>query len=250
MNIPLERTWDKRVEKWHSHVTSAAAFEKVLDHLLRLAAPREADECVDLGAGTGFVTTALAPRVSSVLAVDISAAMAASLLQRATAAGLANVSAEVAEPRPAGSSPGTRQPGRLQLRAAPPHGPDEKRDLVARAAQWLRPDGRLVIADMTFCWRKKWGPADPVGEGGRAGRQGTGRVSGGGSPRTWAATGWVRPGAPGDAEFWLAALRQAGFTRRSSRSWPRPGLSGATGRPGECTVPARPGPAAGPVPRR
>ena len=79
MNVPLERQWDKRVEQWHSHVTSAAAFEKVLAGLLDMAAPRPGDACVDLGAGTGFVTTALAPKVSSVLAVDISPAMARSL---------------------------------------------------------------------------------------------------------------------------------------------------------------------------
>ncbi|HYZ52877.1 MAG TPA: hypothetical protein VE733_05110, partial [Streptosporangiaceae bacterium] len=73
--MALERQWDKRVEQWHSHVTSAAAFEKVLDRLIEVASPQPADACVDLGAGTGFVTTALAPLVSSVLAVDISSAM-------------------------------------------------------------------------------------------------------------------------------------------------------------------------------
>jgi SAM-dependent methyltransferase len=199
VNIPLERTWDKRVEKWHSHVTSAAAFGKVLDQLLRLAAPQEADECVDLGAGTGFVTTALAPRVSSVLAVDISAAMAASLLQRATAAGLANVSAEVAD---------------LVVSSYALHHltDDEKRDLVARAAQWLRPDGRLVIADMMFgrggsqrdrqILQQKVASLAAKGPGGwwriakNLGRYGLG-------------VGQEHPATP---EFWLAALREAGFT--------------------------------------
>ena len=65
MSVPLERQWDKRVQQWHSHVTSAAAFEKVLAGLLEMAAPQPADVCVDLDAGTGFVTTALAPKVSS-----------------------------------------------------------------------------------------------------------------------------------------------------------------------------------------
>jgi len=64
--LRLEQEWDRRVESWHSHVTSAAAFEQVLGQLVRLAAPAPADTCVDLGAGTGFVTTALAPLVSSV----------------------------------------------------------------------------------------------------------------------------------------------------------------------------------------
>ena len=28
--LRLEQKWDRRVEGWHSHVTSAAAFEQVL----------------------------------------------------------------------------------------------------------------------------------------------------------------------------------------------------------------------------
>src|SRR6516165_11142626 len=95
----LERKWDRRVEGWHSHVTSAAAFEQVLARLIRLASPKPTDTCVDLGAGTGFVTTALAPLVSSVMAVDISAAMTAALAERAARDGLRNVSASVCDLR-------------------------------------------------------------------------------------------------------------------------------------------------------
>ena len=32
--LTLERKWDKRVEQWHSHVTSAAAFEQLLEDML------------------------------------------------------------------------------------------------------------------------------------------------------------------------------------------------------------------------
>lgn len=50
-----ERTWDRRVEKWHSHVTSAEAFGTVLERLIQLSSPKPTDACVDLGAGTGSV---------------------------------------------------------------------------------------------------------------------------------------------------------------------------------------------------
>jgi tRNA/tmRNA/rRNA uracil-C5-methylase (TrmA/RlmC/RlmD family) len=53
---------------------------------------------VDLGAGSGFVTTALAPLVASVHAVDISPAMTEALAERAADAGLANVSIQIPEP--------------------------------------------------------------------------------------------------------------------------------------------------------
>ena len=52
---------------------------------------------MDLGVGTGFVTTALAPLVASVRAVDVSPAMAEALAERAADAGLANVSTEVTD---------------------------------------------------------------------------------------------------------------------------------------------------------
>jgi ubiquinone/menaquinone biosynthesis C-methylase UbiE len=147
--LALKHEWDGRVEQWHSHVTSAAAFEKVLDGLLGLASPQPGDECVDLGAGTGFVTTALAPKVSSVLAVDISPAMAKSLAERAAEAGLGNVRTEVSDLKdlrlPAGSADLIVSSYALHHLLDP-----DKRDLVARAANWLRPGGRLVIADMMF----------------------------------------------------------------------------------------------------
>ena len=145
----LEREWDRRVEEWHSHVTSGAAFGQLRDQLIRLASPKPTDACVDLGAGTGFVTTALAPLVSSVLAVDISTSMAASLAERAAHDGLANVSAEVCDLREFQLSPASVD--LVVSSYALHHLPDtEKRALVARAAGWLRPGGRLVVADMMF----------------------------------------------------------------------------------------------------
>jgi len=147
--LTLEREWDRRVEEWHSHVTSAAAFGQVLDQLIGLSCVKPTDTCVDLGAGTGFVTTALAPLVSSVLAVDISAAMAASLAGRAAHAGLANVSTEVCDLRDFQLEPASVD--LVVSSYALHHLPDaEKRALVTRASRWLRPGGRLVVADMMF----------------------------------------------------------------------------------------------------
>jgi ubiquinone/menaquinone biosynthesis C-methylase UbiE len=209
--LTLERQWDKRVQQWHSHVTSAAAFEHLLRDLIDVAAPTPADSCVDLGAGTGFVTMALAPLVSSVLAVDISPAMVSALAKRAAEDGLANVSAQV---------------GDLSDFQLPPASTDlvvssyalhhlvdaDKRALVARSAEWLRPGGRLVIGDMMFgrgaskrdrsILRQKVIALAAKGPGGwwrivkNLGRYGLG-------------VGQEHPATP---EFWQAALRDAGFT--------------------------------------
>src|ERR1700722_20503620 len=95
----LSQKWDKRVGQWHDHVISAAVFGKVLDRILDLSRPQPSDVCVDLGAGTGFVTTALAPLVSSVHAVDISPAMTEALADRAADTGLTSVSTEATDLR-------------------------------------------------------------------------------------------------------------------------------------------------------
>jgi ubiquinone/menaquinone biosynthesis C-methylase UbiE len=137
------------VSGWHTHVTSGKGFDQVRDRLLAIAAPGAADTCVDLGAGTGFVALALAPLVSSVLAVDISPAMTASLAERATQAGLQNVRTEVADLRTFTMPAATAD---LVVSSYALHHlrDEDKRALIAEAAQWLRPGGRIVVADMMF----------------------------------------------------------------------------------------------------
>ena len=211
MNVPLERQWDKRVEQWHSHVTSAAAFEKVLAGLLDMAVPRPSDACVDLGAGTGFVTTALAPKVSSVLAVDISAAMTRSLAEHAAEASLANVSTEVADLSGFDLVPASTD--LIVSSYALHHLVDaDKRALVARTLSWLRPGGRLVIADMMFgrgaSQRDRQILHQKVVALAAKGPGGWWRIAKN-LARYGLGVGQEHPATP---EFWQAALRDAGFT--------------------------------------
>lgn len=209
--VTLERRWDKRVEQWHSHVTSGAAFEQVLRRLIELSSPKPTDACVDLGAGTGFVTTAMAPLVSSILAVDISAAMAASLAQRAARDGLRNVSTQVSDLKELNLMPASAD---LVVSSYALHhlSDPDKQALVARAARWLRPGGRLVIADMMFgrgasqrdrdILRQKVIALAAKGPGGwwRIAKNLT---------RYGLGVGQEHPATP---EFWQAALRDAEFT--------------------------------------
>jgi ubiquinone/menaquinone biosynthesis C-methylase UbiE len=209
--LALEREWDKRVEQWHTHVTSAAAFENVLEALLDRASPQPDDDCVDLGAGTGFVTTALAPRVSSVLAVDISPAMAKSLAERAAEAGLRNVLTEVSDLKdfqlPASSADLVVSNYALHHLVDP-----DKRALAARAATWLRPGGRLVIADMMFgrgaSQRDRQILHQKVIALAAKGPGGWWRIAKN-LARYGLGVGQEHPATP---EFWLAALRDAGLT--------------------------------------
>ena len=67
--------WNKRVGSWHEHVNDSEAFEDIRQCVVLAARVTESDRVVDLGAGTGFVTFALAPTAAHVLAVDLSAQM-------------------------------------------------------------------------------------------------------------------------------------------------------------------------------
>lgn len=205
-----ERVWNKRVDQWHTHVTSAAAFEKVLVALTAVAAPRPTDVCVDLGAGTGFVTLAFAPMVSSVLAVDISGAMAESLASRAADAGLGNVATEVADL--ADFQLPDRSADLIVTSYALHHLLDpDKQALVRKASRWLRPGGRIVIADMMFgrgatsrdreILRQKVVALAAKGPGGlwRIGKN---------LVRYGFGVGGEHPATP---EFWQAALNDSGF---------------------------------------
>ena len=209
--MTTERTWDRRVEQWHSHVTSAAAFEKLLRDLVEMAAPRPGDACVDLGAGTGFVTMALAPLTCSVLAVDISGAMTSALAERAAQDGLGNVATQVSDLRELRLGPASAD---LVVSSYALHhlADADKRALVVRAARWLRPGGRIVIGDMMFgrglsprdraILRQKVTALAAKGPGGlwRIAKNLT---------RYGLRVGQEHPATP---EFWQAALRDAGFT--------------------------------------
>lgn len=208
--MPLGHTWDKRVTQWHSHVTSSPAFDKVRSQLLAESAPGQSDDCVDLGAGTGFLTTELAPMVRSVLAVDISPEMARSLAEEARMSGLDNVRSEVADLNDLALEPESAD--LIVSNYALHHlSNDDKRALVAKAARWLRPGGRLVLADMMFgrgatprdrkILRQKITALAAKGPGGWL------RIA-----RNLARYGLdIGDEHPASPEFWQDALRDAGF---------------------------------------
>jgi ubiquinone/menaquinone biosynthesis C-methylase UbiE len=209
--LSLARIWDRRVASWHAHVTTASGFGQVRDRLLAIAGPGPADACVDLGAGDGFVALALAPLAGSVLAVDISSAMAESLAARAAHAGLCNVRTEVSDLRTFRLPPGSvdlvvSSYALHHLRDA------DKRALAAEAARWLRPGGRIVVADMMFGRGATRRDRKILREKASAfavrGPAGWWRIAKS-LARYGLGVGHEHPAAP---QFWQLALRDAGFT--------------------------------------
>lgn len=145
----LQKEWSGRVESWDSQVCSAPAFKQVLSDLITKASPTPQDRVIDLGAGTGFVTLALAPAVQEIIAVDISGPMLEALGARARTLGLSNIRTEQADLAFVDQPPGSLD--LIVSSYALHHLTDERKDaLVHRMRAWLRPGGRVVIADMTF----------------------------------------------------------------------------------------------------
>ena len=209
--MSLAQIWDKRVAGWHAHVTSGSGFDKVRDRLLAISAPAPADDCVDLGAGTGFVALALAPLVRSVLAVDISPAMAESLAGHAAKAGLRNVRTEVADLL-ALQLPDASVDLIVSSYALHHLRDKDKRALAAQAARWLRPGGRIVVADMMFgrgaTQRDREVLREKVAAFAAKGPAGWWRIAKN-LARYGLGVGHEHPASP---QFWQQALRDAGFT--------------------------------------
>jgi SAM-dependent methyltransferase len=224
--LSLARIWDKRVASWHTHVTSTSGFDKVLDRLLAIADPGPDDACVDLGAGAGFVALALAPLAGSVLAVDISPVMAESLAAHAGQAGLRNVRIQVADLRTFQLPPGSVD---LVVSSYALHHlrDEDKRTLAAEAARWLRPGGRIVVADMMFGRGATRRDREILRQKATA----FAVRGGGGSPRTSPGTDWASATS-------TRPHRNSGSWRSATPASPTCASSRSSRKPASCPAPA------------
>lgn len=140
--------WDGRVESWEA-IAESPAFRRLAELVYELAQPNPEDEVVDLGAGTGLLTLALAPAVRSVTAVDLSPAMLDRLSQKAAAANLGNVRQLVGDLRclPLADESVTLAVSNYAFH----HLDDAGKELaLSEVRRVLVPGGRLVLCDMMF----------------------------------------------------------------------------------------------------
>jgi ubiquinone/menaquinone biosynthesis C-methylase UbiE len=198
------------VHSWDHHVQSSAAFGAVLDAVLERAEPRPTDRVVDLGAGTGYVTLALAPSVDGVVAADLAKPMVDALAEKAASRCLSNVHSLVVDLSHL-DLPESSVDLVVSNYALHHLTDDDKLALVARASRWLRPGGRFVVADMMFGrGTSRRDRAIIRGKLLSLARQGPGGL--------WRIVKnlWrfgVRRGTemPASPEFWVRALSDAGF---------------------------------------
>lgn len=141
------RVWSRRVASWDQH--GSAGLTTVTAAVLDASQAAPGARVVDLGCGNGQLGLPLARSGANVLAVDVSPAMIESLQAEAQRQhvprlhGLATPIEELMLP-----------PGSIDLVVssyALHHLRDaDKARLIRSAADWLRPGGRIVIADMMF----------------------------------------------------------------------------------------------------
>jgi len=190
--------WDARVDAWEE-VAATDAFGVLRDRVVREAAPRRGDRVLDLGAGTGLVTLALAP-LANVTALDISRHMLERLDAHAVADGVANVDLVAGDMR---SLPFDDETFDVVVSNYAFHHLDDpgKELSLSEARRVLVPGGRLVVCDMMFSLSLKprdrrlvlyklraiaaRGPAGLLRIVRNAGRVATGRWERPASPETW-----------------------------------------------------------------
>lgn len=145
--------WRARRDQRHaSHVDELAGsrgFERLRDELLSRTQPTAEDRVLDLGAGTGLLALAVAPRVAHVTAVDSSPAVSRLLEAKARQLAITNLTVTVADAR---SLPLANSSIDLAVSNYCLHHVSDEDKLVAlrELARVLRPGGRLVLGDMMF----------------------------------------------------------------------------------------------------
>lgn len=209
MGFAREKNWNQYVAQ-AEQVARGAGFCALREQILQRAALQPGDTVVDVGAGTGLLALAAAPKVQRVLAVDIAPAMCDYLAAKAQSGGIDNVLVAVGS---ADSLPLADGCADVVVSNYCFHHLDErgKRQALAEARRVLRAGGRLVFADMMFALRPTGRDRDVLASKIRAmsrkGLPGLVRLARNGAR---IATGrWEHP-AP--AAWWRAELERAGFS--------------------------------------
>jgi ubiquinone/menaquinone biosynthesis C-methylase UbiE len=209
MLIAAEKNWNNHVAQ-AEEIARCDGFKDLRDRILELAEPLPGETVIDIGAGTGLLTLALAEHDVQIWALDIAPAMCDYLRTKAASAGAKNVQVCTGS---AVSLPFVEEFADLVVSNYCLHHLDAagKDRALSEILRVLRPGGRLVFGDMMFTLNLA-GRRDRavVGQKVRAmvrkGPAGILRLT-----RNVARLATGRWEHPADADRWRGALQRAGF---------------------------------------
>ncbi len=237
--MPRAKNWDHHVGH-AEEIARQPGFQRLRDRILELAAPSPGETAIDLGAGTGLLALAIAPRVEAVWAIDVSAAMTSYLETKAASGALANLRAVTASATSLPLMDGVADV--VVSNYCFHHLRDRDKDrALEEALRVLRPGGRLVFADMMFRValsgrRDRRVLAEKITAMLRRGPAGLWRLAR--NAARYLSGRWEHPA---DAAWWKAALQRAGFTDISVELLEHEGGIAHARRPPAATAASRDG---------
>ncbi|TMR42233.1 class I SAM-dependent methyltransferase [Actinomadura geliboluensis] len=207
MTMKVEGMTDETAGQWHHHLLTESVSTALSADIWLRAAPRPQDRCVDLGAGVGMLALPLSGEVAEVVAVEPSRILAARLGARARESGCPAIRTENVQITELIMP---RRSCDLIVSGLALHHYDnpEKRALVSRALRWLRPGGRLVIADLMSDRPRSVGLRRQLPNVSRSNERGRIDRSAG---RFFRSTLHSLRETTATGEFWVEAFEDAGF---------------------------------------
>jgi len=137
--------FDKKASAWDASERRVALAAAITAAMERELAEKPSCRLLDYGAGTGLCSLALAPRCTSVLAMDVSSGMLAKLNEKAIASGIANLETLQHD---LSVSPFGESRFDAILCAMTLHHIRDVQLLLTRFRELLAPNGVLAIADL------------------------------------------------------------------------------------------------------
>jgi ubiquinone/menaquinone biosynthesis C-methylase UbiE len=158
----MVRHYNKRAGTYDEEIISKFGeyYFKVIKKILQFAEPKSEDVVVDIGAGTGAVSFAFAPRVKKVIAVDISEKMLEEAKRKAEDANIENMDFVVGT----FMEPNVSEQADIVVSNISFHNltDEEKAIAIKRMGKLLKDNGRLVLGDVIIFFDTSEKEADEV----------------------------------------------------------------------------------------